>query len=131
MAGTLTVQKIMDGSRNVIIKGFIAGDADLSDVKFYDASAYVNGTIDISLMKVIYEFNGLGAQLIWDADTDVPFLTLGTNQSDTLNFRDTGSLYNNAGTGKTGDILITTTGMAAGDTGTITLYIKKRGTHTL
>lgn len=131
MAGTLTIQKIMDGSRNVIIKGFIAGDADLSDEVFYDASAYVNAITDIKLMKVIYEFNGLGASLIWDATGNVPFLTLGTDQSDTLDFRDLGGLYNNAGVGKTGDILITTTGMASGDTGTVTLYIQKRGTHTL
>ena len=131
MVGTVTVQKIMDGSRNVIVKAFIAGDADLTNAVLYDASAYVNETKDISVMKVIYEFNGMGAQLIWDADVDVPFLTLGTDQSDTLDFRDTGSLNNNSYTNFTGDILITTTGIASGDTGTITLYLKKRGTHIL
>jgi hypothetical protein len=42
-------------------------------------------------------------------------------------FSKVGGLINNAGTGKTGDLVITTAGLGAGDTVELVVYVKKRG----
>ena len=43
-------------------------------------------------------------------------------------FDDIGGLWNNAGAGKTGDVLFTTVGAASGDRYTIILYVTKKYT---
>lgn len=63
-------------------------------------------------------------RLLWDASTDTVAMDIpcATNASK-ANFRRFGGLVNSSGSGKTGDILITTTGLASGDTVTLALTV--------
>lgn len=128
MAGTITLQTIVDGDRVTVIKAVIGGDAELTKAVLFDASAYTSPTTNNSLKKIQFGMVGLSAQLFWDATADVGLLSLPD-----LNFQDADydcfgirGLPNNAGAGKTGDILISTSGLAAGDHGHIILWIEKK-----
>lgn len=67
---------------------------------------------------------GARVKLLWDATTDVVALDIPTGTNATKgNFRRFGGLLNRGGTGKTGDILITTTGLEAGDVITLVLTV--------
>lgn len=62
-------------------------------------------------------------KLLWDATTDVLALDIPAGQSPTKACFRGCPLINTAGTGITGDILLTTTGLASGDAITIVLTI--------
>ena len=126
MAGTITIQTIIDGSRNTVIKATIGGDADITKGVLFNASAYVGANTNNKLMKIEFGLDGFDARLLWDADTDVDLIALPENYLETQCYKFFGGIPNNGGTGRTGDILITTTGLTAGDDGHIILYIKKK-----
>jgi len=126
MAGILAVSTVLNGSRNVIIKIQISGDADLTSSVLFDASAYLPEVTDNKIWTIDYVLNGFSATLYWDATTDVQALAIPTDHPHKNDFSWFGGLVNNAGSGKTGDILITTKGLTAGDTGTIILEVKKK-----
>ena len=130
MAVTATLQTIHDGARNLVVKCKLTGDGtDVTALKLIDASTYtapVPGVgASLKVMKIISQMDGFTAALLWDATTDVEFVNI-PNQEMTQDFTDIGGLINNAGTGITGDIMITTVGNAAGEDGTIILYMRKR-----
>jgi hypothetical protein len=94
----------------------------------YDSSDA--NTID-SLDSTIIEVTGcIGAastarvSLLWDATTDVLALDLPINIPFKFNYLKIGGLPNQGGSGKTGDILITTTGLASGDKIHLTLTVR-------
>jgi len=62
---------------------------------------------------------------LWGADANVICLTIGEDQFQTHDFSKFGGIPNNAGTGKTGDVLFTTVGAASGDRYTIVLECLK------
>jgi len=67
----------------------------------------------------------MSVKLLWDATTDTICLDLNENYSDQLDFTEFGGIQNTAGTGKTGDINLTTTGHASGDSYVIVLTVIK------
>lgn len=129
MAVTFAAQTIHDGARNLVVKIQLVGDGtDVTALQLIDASAYSNPVpgvgASLKLTKVSWQLDNFTATLLWDATTDVEFLTMeGVDERD---YSDIGGLINNAGTGITGDIMLTTVGNAAGEDGTITLHMKKR-----
>lgn len=131
MANTIATQVLEDGLRNSIIKVTITSDAsgELNKQIIYDASAYQNDQQNNKLMRVTYHFPGFDGVLYWDATTDVAMMALIRDHPDDMNYCYTGGLINNAGSGKTGDILLSTSGLAAAPAGTIgeiVLYVKKK-----
>jgi hypothetical protein len=64
-------------------------------------------------------------RLFFDATSDAFIIELGENQSGYHDYTSFGGLPNNAGSGKTGDIMFTTVGHSTGDTYTITLEMRK------
>jgi hypothetical protein len=129
MANTITTQVIVDGSRNTIIKVFIIGDGsgEETNTVVFDASAYKTASTSNKLRKTCYNLNGFEAVLNWDATANVPLITLGQGHQEQIDFfRYGGGLPNNGGAGRTGDILMTTTGLGAGDEGYIIFYINQR-----
>lgn len=121
---TVTKQTIIDGSRNLVVKVHITGATDLADEVLIDASTYSPAFTDVRLMKIEGNMAGLKLNLEWDASTDVPILTVGDG-SFCHDFKDHGGIRDNAGSGKTGDILGTTEGASADTYGWITFYLKK------
>ena len=132
MANTLNTQVILDGQYTTVIKITIEGDGSGEETKtiIFDASAYNPATTNNKLRGIKYLLNGFDADLFWDATTDVLIIALDENLQEEIDFTDVDTRYsgipNNGGTGRTGDILISTNGLGATDTGYIILYINKK-----
>lgn len=130
MAATVTKQTILDGSRLLIVNIHIDGDAagDLAAYVLVDASAYSPAFTNCRIRAIHSNLNGFTAELLWDATTDVHAISLADYEA-TYGYEDligrTDGIPNSGGAGRTGDILLTTTGLAAGDHGTIQLEIVK------
>lgn len=130
MAASVTTQVLLDGSLNTIIKVTILGDGtgELTKQIIYDSSAYVNDTQNNKLWKISYTLDGFSGTLYWDATSDVQMMSLAPDHPAERCFYDEGGLPNAGGSGRTGDILLSTDGLAAlaAGTGEIILYIKKK-----
>lgn len=118
-------QVLQDGARNYIIK--VTGTGTDAAALLVDVSAMAPPATRVVLQKVIYDVE-VGGQvlLLWDATTDTNLLYLNAGNGQTMCFEDIGGLTNDAGTGVTGDVLITST---AHDYSLI-LWFKKAGTIT-
>ena len=133
MADAVTSQTLIDGGRVAILKFTnISDGTGESGVIKVDVSALsapagkVCSTVSID--RIYASTVGMGVDILWDATTDVVAMTLGPDQFYEYKFDDIGGLWNNAGAGKTGDVLFTTIGAAAGDRYTIILYVTKKYT---
>lgn len=132
MANAITTQVINDGQRNVVIKVTIVGDGSGEETKtvLFDASAYTPATTNNNLRRITYLLNGFDAVLYWDATTDVVLMPLDQDLQEDVDFTGENTRYggipNNGGAGRTGDILITTTGLGSGDVGYIVLHLNKK-----
>lgn len=129
MPNTIQTQVIVDGIRDTIIKIYILGDGSPDEVNtvIFDASAYRTQSTDNKLREICYQLNGFEATLYWGATANVPIITLEQDiQEEVDYFPLGGGLVNNATTGRTGDILITTKGLDDGDDGYIILYLNQR-----
>ena len=132
MAATILTTIAIDGSRDFVARIDITGDAagDVSATPIIDpqaAIASVQASVglkglptDFKIKSVDWEFTGFTGALLWDATTDV--LAVALPQYDgRMDFVDGSGipLVNNAGTGKTGKLLLSTSGLAANKWGTI------------
>ena len=131
MADALTSQVIQDGPRNAVLKFTNISDgtgqaaAVLVDVSSLSSDPLTNQVCNgVTLQSISYSNVGMGVELLWDATTNVPLLNLLQNWADQTDFSDYG-IPNNSGTGRTGDILVTTTGATAGDTYFLLLTLTK------
>ena len=123
----MTSQILVDGERFFVMKFTnISDGTGESDVKIVDISSLVGSPESVRLDKVTFMTNGIGVRVDWEADTNVQAMRLPQDQSDTIDLRRYGGVLNNAGSGKTGDILFTTTEDAlAGDGYTVILEMVK------
>lgn len=128
MANTVEVQTILDGKTALVVRVHLEGDGtgDETDTVIVDASSYTPAFTDFSIMGISSNLVGFSAELEFDATANVHAFTCPDYNQD-QNFRNFGGIPNNAGAGKTGDLVITTTGLGAGDTGHIILELKKKG----
>jgi hypothetical protein len=135
MAHTVTTQTFVDGSRETIIKVNIKGDSltatELVKSVIFDASSYTTASTENKLYRIQYCLNGFDAELFWDASTDIPLISLTADHPHEHEFfnggEGFGGIPNNSTSGKTGDILITTNGLASSTKdGFIIFYIKER-----
>ncbi len=126
MADAVTTQILLDGKKNAVLKFTNVSDGTgEADVVKVDVSALSGAPTEIRLDKIWYSTNGMSVLMEWDATTDVPIWLIPLDQSDTIDFTCFGGIDNNAGTGKTGDILFTTVGHTSGDTYSIILWVSK------
>ncbi len=124
MAYTVSSQTIVDGAKYVIRKCTSVSDGTgESAVNKVDVSTLTPAATTVSIEKIWYTVTGMVATLLWDATTDVRIVDLsGYGELDMTDF---GGLINNAGTGITGDILLTTTGHTSGDSYSIIMKMRK------
>ena len=132
MADAVTSTTIVDDDRKAVIQLTNTSDGTgESAVTKIDVSALATRKNDgatctgCKLAKVSYTTFGMSVKLLWDATTDTICLDLNENYSDQLDFTEFGGIQNTAGTGKTGDINLTTTGHASGDSYVIVLTVIK------
>lgn len=102
-----TKQVIEEGPRNYILK--VDGTAAEAASLLVDVSTLNPPCTRLRLLQITYSMDPAATmQLLWDATTATTLLNLsGSNDAD-MCFEDFGGIPNNAGTGVTGDILLTT-----------------------
>jgi len=130
MADAVTSQIIFDGTKRAVMKftNISDGTGETGVIKV-DVSALTtfNGApcSGVSIERIEAVTVGMGVDILWDATTDALCMTLGADQFFTFDFTRFSGLTNNAGTGKTGDVLFTTVGATAGDKYTVVLELLK------
>ena len=130
MADAVNSQTLFDGDSQAVMKFNNVSDGTGEsavlkvDVSALKANYQGKECTGVSIRKITAMLHGMSVNVLWDADTDVSAVVLAPGMY-TLNFDDTAILGNNAGTGKTGDILFTTVGASSGDTYSIILEMIK------
>ena len=131
MADTVTSQTILDGERNCVMKFTNVSDGTgESAVAKVDVSALASNSAgtacsEVRVMRVSHAIVGMSVQMFLDASSNVLLIELAESSNGHMDFKDFGGLPNNAGSGKTGDILFTTKGHSSGDTYSIVLEMVK------
>ena len=124
MPNTVTNTRLLAGQKKVVQYVVIDSDGtEETDLVIYDSSAVatvigVTDPLKSSITSIEYSTNSLlgVVKLEWDASTDVLAWAFPANGGTSkFDFSQFGGLKNTAGTGITGDILLTTTGLVAGD----------------
>ena len=131
MADTVASQTILDGPTHAVMKFTNISDGtgesavtkvDVSSLQSSWRGQTCTGAV---IERIWWQCIGMKVQLLFDADTDAFIIELGENQSGDHDYSSFGGLTNNAGTGKTGDIMFTTVGASSNDTYTVILYMRK------
>lgn len=131
MADVVASQTIIDGQKTAVLKltnvSDGTGESNVVKVDVSGLSALPNGTActGVVIEKIWWQCIGMKVQLLWDATTNLFCIELGENQSGHHDYTDFGGFPNNAGGGKTGDLLFTTVGHTNADTYTVILYMRK------
>ena len=128
MANTVTKTAIHDGKSIGHVRCYVASDGssgELSDEVLLDASALAGAKNITQIFEVKGALVGFSAILEFDATADVPFITLPADEDFCFDFN-ANPIPNNAGSGITGDVTITTNGFTAtGDYGWIEFKYSK------
>lgn len=130
MADAVNSQTLFDGLSQAVMKfNNVSDGTGEAAVLKVDVSALAANNVGkectgVSIRKITAMISGMSVNVLWDATTDVSAVVLAPGMY-TLNFDDTAILGNNAGAGKTGDILFTTVGAAANDTYSIIIEMIK------
>ena len=131
MADAVTSTTLLDSDRLAIIQLTNTSDGNgESAVTKVDVSALSNSSTGqactgVRLAKIVYSTFGMSVRLLWDASTDTICWDLNSDYTDSEDFTEFGGVRNTSGSGKTGDIMLTTTGHTNGDTYIIVLTVYK------
>jgi len=131
MADAVSSQTLVDTDKRTVIKLTNLSDGNgESAVKKVDVSTLSGAPSRVTIDQIWYDIGGMRVQIDFDATTNVPALVLGGsaaagNVQGHLDFRSFGGIKNNAGSGVTGDIDVTTSGHTNLDHYTIILELRK------
>jgi hypothetical protein len=130
MADAVATQILFQGDKQVIMKFTNASDGtgETNVIKVNVATLTTSQgrpCVAVQIDKIYGLTHGMSVRLLWEATANVITLTFPQNAAQTLDFNEFGGLENNAGAGKTGNILFTTLDASAGDTYTIILVLRK------
>lgn len=118
MVNTVT-QRTISGSgsdKNIIRLIHIASDgSEESDLVVYDNSTLVNDVSKGRLVKVWLSGSDCVMRLEWDQTTDAPVFAGNPSNGGYWDFSEFGGLPNPNATGATGDLLLNTASLDAGD----------------
>lgn len=134
MANTVTLKNLVIGQHKVIsyITIFGVGGAQETNTIIYDSSVIatalgIKDPLTSTIVSIRSSSNSVAGlcKLNWDANTPVLAwaIPLAGNEG-TYKFYHFGGLKNQGSTGITGDITLTTTGLAAGESLTIVLEVR-------
>ena len=131
MADAVTSTTLMDSDRVAIIQLTSTSDGTgEAAVKKIDVSALSDSSTGqactgVRLARIVYSTFGMSVKLLWDSTTDTICWDLNADYTTDEDFTDFGGIRNTAGSGKTGDIMLTTTGHTNGDSYVIVLTLYK------
>jgi hypothetical protein len=130
MADAVNSQTLFDGDSQAVMKFNNVSDGTGEtavlkvDVSALKANYAGKECVGVNIRRIEASVNGMSVNILWDATTDVSAFIVSPGMY-TFNFDTTAILSNNAGDGKTGDIVFTTVGASSGDTYSITLQMIK------
>ena len=126
MSITTTSEVLHDGRRNVVMQftGVSDGSGQEAGVIKVDVSELSPPPKSVKINYIQYDVNGGIVKLSWDADEDINFATLSTYGE--FDYCKINGIVNSAGLGKTGDILLTTSGFVENSSYTIKLDMIKK-----
>lgn len=132
MADAVTSTTILDGTHRALIQltslSDGTGESAVNKVDVSGLNARADGTAcsGVTIDKVHHSVTGFTqVQLFWDATTNTVALALAESSNGHMDFSNFGGIQNTSGSGKTGDILLTTIGAANLDTYVIVLDLLK------
>ncbi len=126
MADAALTQIIHDGARNAVMKftNVSDGTGEAAAVKV-DVSTLSGNPAEVRIKSIKASTFGMGVNILWEATTDVLVWHIPADMDVNQDFSCFGGLPNNAGAGKSGDIVFTTVGHALGDTYSVVLELIK------
>lgn len=131
MADAVTSQTLLDGERLAIMKftniSDGTGETAVTKVNVANLAKSASGLActAVTVTKITSVCHGLEVRMYWDASTDVPFFLSTINTNYENDFSNIGGITNNAGTGKNGNIVFSTSDASSGDTYTVVLEMVK------
>ena len=133
MADAVTSTPLSDSDRSAVIQLTNTSDGTgEAAVNKVDVSGLATRTSDgatctgVRLAKIVYSTFGMSVKLLWDATTNTICWDLNSDYTTDEDFTEFGGIRNTAASGgKTGDILLTTTGASSGDSYVIVLTLFK------
>ena len=131
MADAVTSQTLLDGERLAIMKftniSDGTGETAVTKVNVSTLTPSNSGKActGVTVNKITSVCHGLEVRMYWDATTDVPFFLSTINTNYENDFSRFGGITNNAGVGKNGNIVFSTSDATAGDTYTVVLEMVK------
>ena len=132
MADAVATQTIQDGAKTAIFRFTNVSDGTgESAVAKIDVSALSSDPMTgaactgCTIQKIYYSTVGMGVKIFFDASSNVLAWQLNADWADTLDFTDFTGIPNNAGSGKTGDVLFTTVDHSSGDVYNIVMQVSK------
>lgn len=131
MADAVTSQTLIDGERLAIMKftniSDGTGESLVTKVNVANLAKSAAGfaCTAVTVNKITSVCHGMEVRMYWDATTDVPFFLSTVNTNYENDFSKMGGITNNAGAGKNGNILFSTSDQTAGDTYTVVLEMVK------
>jgi hypothetical protein len=131
MADAVTSQTLLDGERLAIMKftniSDGTGETAVTKVNVSSLTASNSGKActGVAVTKITAVCHGMEVRMYWDATTDVPFFLSNVNSNYTDDFSEFGGITNNAGAGKNGNIVFSTSDASSGDTYFVVLEMIK------
>jgi hypothetical protein len=131
MADAVTSQTIQDGERNLVMKFTNVSDGTgESAVKKVDVSALATNSkgqtcTKVKIQRIYWATVGMSVKLDFDATSNVLLIGLPADSTGDEYYDSFTGIPNNAGSGVTGDIDLTTTGHSSGDSYMIILEMIK------
>jgi|TARA_R100001082_G_scaffold104643_1_gene76137 hypothetical protein len=131
MADAVTSQTIQDGEKTAIVKFTNVSDGTgESAVKKVDVSALANNSAgqactSVSVSRIYWATVGMSVKLDFDATSNVLLVHLPADSTGDEYYDLFTGIPNNAGSGVTGDIDLTTVGHSSGDAYMIILVLNK------
>lgn len=126
MANTVTQRTLLGGGseRNIYRMVHISSDGtEETDTIIYNNSDFINDTAKGSLRQVWLSGDTATIRLEWDQTTDSPCFAGSADNGVHFDFRGFGGIGNPGGAGATGDLLLTTADLDAGDEVFIIVHI--------
>ena len=105
------------GSDKIIVRSIhvVSDGSEEADLVVYDNSAFVADVTKGRLLSIWASGSDCNARLEWDQDTDAPAFVVNPSNGGHWCFERFGGIDNPAGAGATGDLVLTTTSLDAGD----------------
>ena len=132
MADAVASQTIQDGERTAVMRFTNVSDGTgESAVKKVDVSALAANSAgqsctEVAIQRIYWATLGMSVKLDFDATANALLVGLPADSTGDEYYDNFTAIPNNAGSGKTGDVLITTTGHSSGDTYSIILEMIKK-----